>query len=221
MAGSRSGELRPVGISENWGEGAVVSHPESPVAVYYRFYEWNLFGAVRPGLHTQADKNQRVEATWEAESGLIEYPEQGVALTLEPADRGVDLALTVENHSDRDWPALAALVSCLNPGRQGGDPKQSALADREIHWHEDYHDRVRRRRPDGGRSVVNGDRLGGRARRPGAQPLVVSAPRRRGWPPRGRRAPHARGETLPARGGRRTGPRGLRAGVPLTGPTRG
>lgn len=154
---------------ENWGEGAVIRHGDSPAAMYYRFYEWNLFGAVRPGLHTQADKNQRVDSKWTDGSGVIEYPDHGLTLTLEPVENGVEMALRIDNHSGRDWSPLAALVPCLNPGREFEDPKYppladrdqertyyygrsglEPLADREIYWHEEYSDRVERQRPDEG-----------------------------------------------------------------------
>jgi len=157
--------------AENWGEGAVLRRREAPIAAYFRFYEWNLFGAVREGLHTQADRNQRAEATWDDDgtSAVIEYPDQGVSIALDLVETGVEMTLTVENRTERDWPALAALVPCLSPGRAAGDPEHPVLADpehertyfygrsglellvdREIHWHETYHDRVQDRRPDGG-----------------------------------------------------------------------
>lgn len=156
-------------LDENWGEGAVIRYRHGPKSIYYRFYEWNLFGAVHEGLHTQADKNQRVQARWMETSGVIEYPDHGVALTLELAGDGVDMTLTVENQSGHDWPALAALVPCLSPGRVRDDPKDPTLADaahtrtyyhgqsgleplddREIYWHEEYDDHVQQQRPDDG-----------------------------------------------------------------------
>jgi hypothetical protein len=158
-------------VDENWGEGAVLSHRDAPIAVYLRFYEWNLFGAVREGLHTQADRNQHVEATWDEDQqrGRIVYPDDGVSLDLEATATGVELTLTVVNRSSREWPRLAALVPCVSPGRESGRPKFERLADedrqhtyfygqsglepltdREVHWHEDARELVAEQRPPDG-----------------------------------------------------------------------
>jgi hypothetical protein len=159
------------GIDRNWGEGIVVRAPEGGPEMYLRFYEWSLFGAVREGLETQADRNQAFETTCDRAAGTatVEYPEGGVTLDLAAGDGAVEMRLSVTNRTERDWSPLAALVPCLNPGRDGGPPKTEALADlerartcyvgedglepladREVHWLAEYGDAIEERRPDDG-----------------------------------------------------------------------
>jgi hypothetical protein len=156
----------------DWGEGLLARAPDGRPSVFFRFYEWNLFGAVREGTATRADKSQAhvVNCDPKGRRGEITYPAHGVDLFADPGEESVALSLRVENRTGRDWPREAALIPCLNPGRTPEDTpvipeladSQRAntyycgadglarLADGRIHWHADYREAVAAHRPDGG-----------------------------------------------------------------------
>lgn len=145
----------------NWGEGVVIRRRDGP-RVFFRFYEFNLFGAVREGPFTKGDKELPHTATADGSEASITYPDHGVTIELEAAETGVDLSLTVENRTGRDWPDLATLDPCLNPGRDEtnaplvpelfdeeqrhtyyyGSSGLATLDGRTLHVHEDYYDAV-------------------------------------------------------------------------------
>lgn len=156
---------------ERWGTGIAISPRHDPdPTMYLRFYEWNLFGAVREGLHTQADRNQPMEARRDGDRATITYPEHDVSLDATVVDGGVDLRVTATNSGARDWPGLAAIVPCFSPGRtRDADPATERFADperrhtyyygrsgfepltgRDVHWMADCRDRIEERRPPDG-----------------------------------------------------------------------
>lgn len=145
----------------NWGEGIVVSRPGGP-RVFFRFYEYNVFGAVREGGFSMADKQQPHTATCGDGEATVDYPDHGVTIDLQAVETGVELSLQVANDSDRDWPAVASLDPCLNPGRDRtgvplvpdlvdgeerytyycGDDGLEPLDGQTLHVHEDHYDAV-------------------------------------------------------------------------------
>lgn len=125
----------------NWGEGIVIRRPESAIQIFFRFYEFNLFGAITDTGISQADKQQTVTATVleSGDRGVINYPNEGVSLSMTVVEHGVELALEITNRTQRDWPALASLDPCLNPGREGNDdPIVQEFADHD-RSHTFYH----------------------------------------------------------------------------------
>ena len=82
--------------------------------VYLWFYEWHMFDAVTPGQHTRGNWKNRAEVS-RLKAKLVNG-NPGVELEVKAVDDGAELKLTVTNRSKHDWPALASMVACFNPG---------------------------------------------------------------------------------------------------------
>jgi hypothetical protein len=147
-----------------WPLGVSLSDPDHPEAlIYFRFYEWHLFDAVRRGDHTHgiddwpwtiADDGRRaaIRSDW-------------LTLAVQVVDDGAELALSVTNRSDYDWPDIAAIIPCLGAeyNRHGLRPSAAffdddhertyylgpdgltPLAEREIHYAAEWLPAVRAR----------------------------------------------------------------------------
>ena len=78
------------------------------------FYEWHLFDAVTKGEHTSGTHNWEwaVDEKGEAAQMSAEW----LRLTINATESGAELALEITNTTDYDWPAIAAIIPCLNPG---------------------------------------------------------------------------------------------------------
>lgn len=98
-----------------WERGIGFESPvEKQMRVYVWFYEWHMFEARRPGQHTGGsyDWPKRVSSAGDrATTG----PED-LRLRAEAAPDGAVLTLQVTNRSGHDWPELAAVIPCFNPG---------------------------------------------------------------------------------------------------------
>lgn len=99
-----------------WSRGIAVSAPgEEGMSVYLWFYEWNMFDAVEPGQHTQGTTKHRRYVSDDGRTARIVSP-GGLELKATAEREAVNLALTVTNRSNHDWPKLAAIIPCFNPG---------------------------------------------------------------------------------------------------------
>ena len=105
-----------------WDRGVKLTSPtDEDLFAYLWFYEWNMFEAVRKGEHTTG------LADWKW--GLV--PTQSYAqtsgdwfdLSVTAVDDGAELLLKITNTTDRDWPEIAAIIPCFNPGYDG--PKRT------------------------------------------------------------------------------------------------
>lgn len=156
---------------DQWGTGVLVSprDTDGPM-MYFRFYEWNLFGAVREGLMTQADKSQPMTSEVSEQAIGLRYPDHCVRVEARPRETSIELVCTVGNTSDRTWHELASIVPCFNPGRTpDGTPQTESFADdtesstyflsgsgleqltgRSIHWIDDYREQIAKSEPEDG-----------------------------------------------------------------------
>src|SRR5262245_56617328 len=85
--------------------------------MYLWFYEWHMFDAVLPGQHTHSENGYRpATVTHAGQSATIESATPGIHLDVKATADGAEMTLTVKNESQQDWPALAAIIPCFNPG---------------------------------------------------------------------------------------------------------
>jgi hypothetical protein len=77
-------------------------------------YEWNLFDAVEKGEHAHgAVLPQRVIS---ADQKQATVSSAGIEFHFKAVGDGATVRLVITNRSDHDWPSLAALIPCFNPG---------------------------------------------------------------------------------------------------------
>jgi hypothetical protein len=111
---------------QEWQRGiAVESSAAAGMSMYLWFYEWTLFDAVRPGEHTPGFYDFYRELgrdhSWAViRSSIFE-------LTAVTTEDGADLSLHVTNLTDHDWPEIAAIIPCFNPGREEEGSAESRI----------------------------------------------------------------------------------------------
>jgi hypothetical protein len=156
-----------------WKRGIAIGPRDRPDRrLYLWFYEWHMFDAVERGLHTHApgSLDDLFDRAVSDDGTRATVDGSGVTLDAAVRDDGADLSLTVDNETERDWPGLASVVPCLNPGQtDDGTPASGCFADddhrhsyylgesglerldeREIHFLAPYREAVTDREPDEG-----------------------------------------------------------------------
>ncbi|MHC4996439.1 MAG: hypothetical protein ACYTGQ_15440 [Planctomycetota bacterium] len=102
-----------------WARGINVRIADQPdMKAWFWFYEWNMFDAVEPGQHTGGTflgNDIRVNDA-QTKGSVTVSPDLKVEVTAAPD--GAELLLTIRNHSRHDWPRLASIIPCFNPGPQ-------------------------------------------------------------------------------------------------------
>jgi len=151
-----------VRLSE-WQRGIRFESVEQPgMAMYLWFYEWNMFEAVQAGQHTHNDF-QRFAHHVRPDGREAELRSDDMVLKATAVHDGAALQLTVTNRSDHDWPDVAGIIPCFNPGPPDSRNRHFAntntyflAADgltrqvgREIHFNADLRDQINAR-PDQG-----------------------------------------------------------------------
>lgn len=103
-----------------WERGIAVTSPkQEDMTVYLWFYEWNMFDAIREGQNTRGTFKNEIYVAEDQSSGSIVSASLGFSLSVRAGADSADLALRITNQSDHDWPELASIIPCFNPG-----PKQ-------------------------------------------------------------------------------------------------
>jgi hypothetical protein len=98
-----------------WDRGVKVESRHEPSGfAYLWFYEWHLFDAVKSGEHTPGTSSWK----WQVDSSgvLAQMDSEWLKLKLEATVDGADMVLDITNISDHDWPEIAAIIPCFNPG---------------------------------------------------------------------------------------------------------
>lgn len=122
------------------------SQERNNLAIWLWFYEWNMFGAMRPGQHTAG--THEFSRAMTPGAGEVVISSSDITLAAVATPDGASLSLTVRNQTEAAFPPLAALVPCLSPGPDGAKTAQfrnretyfvgpnglEALVDREIHF---------------------------------------------------------------------------------------
>ena len=110
-------------ILGDWERGFLVASPvNQDVQIFIWFYEWHLFDAVLPGIHTHGPREWsgfRKSINESQTEGFME--KEGLRLDMKCVTDGAEMKLTVRNNSKHDWPEIAAIIPCFNPGP---DPKR-------------------------------------------------------------------------------------------------
>ncbi|MCZ6677511.1 MAG: hypothetical protein O7E52_09690, partial [Candidatus Poribacteria bacterium] len=98
-----------------WERGLAVKSPgQREMTLYLWFYEWNLFDAVHQGQHTPGRYDFPKQVNAEMNQAAIESHE--LSLAMDATEDGADMRLTAVNNSAHDWPEVAGIIPCFNPG---------------------------------------------------------------------------------------------------------
>jgi len=98
-----------------WERGFAVRSRQNPkIAAYLWFYEWNMFDAMQRGQHTHVDYERDRTLTKDGRLGVI--TSDALSLSVALTHDGADLNLTVTNRTEYDFPEIAAIIPCFNPG---------------------------------------------------------------------------------------------------------
>ncbi|MDA0347457.1 MAG: hypothetical protein O3C43_13025 [Verrucomicrobia bacterium] len=105
-----------------WDRGVKLTSPnDAGLYAYLWFYEWTLFDSVHKGEH----KGGASDWKWDLDSdgSLAKTTNDWFSLSATAVEDGAELKLTVTNTTDRDWPDIAGIIPCFNPGFDG--PKKT------------------------------------------------------------------------------------------------
>lgn len=105
-----------------WNRGIKLqSRKDTAGYAYLWFYEWHLFDAVKKGEHT----NGSWLWDWiiDDHHTLAKMDAKWLKLSISATENGADLSLQITNTTDYDWPEIAAIIPCLNPGGANRETK--------------------------------------------------------------------------------------------------
>ena len=98
-----------------WNRGVAVASPVlDDMRIYLWFYEWNMFEARSRGQHTKGA--YKWPRTVSPDGQLATIKANGATLTAEAVEDGAKLTLEITNQTDHDWPDIAGIIPCFNPG---------------------------------------------------------------------------------------------------------
>lgn len=98
-----------------WQKGiGVQSRSEPGMSVFLWFYEWNMFDAREQGIHTPGSFEFERSVNKAGTEAEILAPD--MRLVMKTVADGVELALEITNRSNHDWPDIAGIIPCFNPG---------------------------------------------------------------------------------------------------------
>ena len=111
--------VQPMKLSA-WERGIKVSSPADPKSfAHLWFYEWHMFDAITKGEHTRGKWDWKWRVNAKASEAVMDA--DWLKLTATARSDGADLKLEIENRSDHDWPEIAGMIPCFNPGSPVGD----------------------------------------------------------------------------------------------------
>jgi acetyl esterase/lipase len=127
-----AGTSSRVRLSE-WARGVSVDSVSDPeMRMYLWFYEWNMFEAMLPGQHTRGMWDNEVTVGPDRQSARVTSGFRGLSLDVQAVDDGAELMLTVTNLSEHDWPPLASVIACFNPGPE--QTRNAAFANEQTYF---------------------------------------------------------------------------------------
>ncbi|MHC4626681.1 MAG: hypothetical protein ACYTDV_06840 [Planctomycetota bacterium] len=117
-----------------WERGVKVeSRTDKALFAYFWFYEWHLFDAVAKGEHTQGSHKWKWNVN--ADSTLAQMDSGWLKMKVKATEDGATTTLEITNTSDHDWPEMAAIIPCFNPGNHAKPREQNRMFLDENHEH--------------------------------------------------------------------------------------
>jgi hypothetical protein len=102
-----------------WDRGIKVeSMADTTKFAYFWFYEWHLFDAIEKGEHTRGKWDWSWRVDTDGQSALLDAG--WLKLRMEAMAFGSNMQLEITNISAHDWPEIAAIIPCFNPGTDRG-----------------------------------------------------------------------------------------------------
>lgn len=157
FSGCAGSPSEPLVRLSKWERGLAVTSPhQQDMTVFLWFYEWNMFDAVLAGQHTNGTSDNEIRVDPDGRSGSVVSVPLGLELEMRSGVDSADMTLTVTNQSDHDWPQLASIIPCFNPGPLGNQNEQflntktffagpaglSPQVAREIHYNQELREAV-------------------------------------------------------------------------------
>jgi len=115
---------------EEWGRGfVIVPEADESRRMYFWFYEWNLFEAVKAGQHTPGCGKPVHDLANDSRSGTLTHDDLGLRISVTAVEDGAELLLEATNRTEHDWPDIAAVIPCFNPGKLEEVPETESFFD--------------------------------------------------------------------------------------------
>jgi len=116
-----------------WKRGIGVRSREDPKMVMYLwFYEWNMFDAMKPGQHTNGTFPIPRQVNETGNAAVIKSPELSLKMTA--GKDAVDLLLTIKNRTELDWPEIAGIIPCFNPGHPNSPDRTKSFVNKNTYF---------------------------------------------------------------------------------------
>ncbi|MHC4678140.1 MAG: hypothetical protein ACYTEK_05525 [Planctomycetota bacterium] len=168
---AKTGELMKL---TEWERGIKVeSRMDEKGFAYFWFYEWHLFDAVAKGEHTHGSHSWEWTVNEKGTAARMNSPWLKMKINATPD--GAIMTLNITNTTDHDWPDIAAIIPCFNPGNPRKAEEQNPIFldaqhrhtyflgrdgldlikgqyPREIHFNHEYHPAImswKKERDDG------------------------------------------------------------------------
>ena len=113
-----------------WERGIVVqSATDMDRFAYLWFYEWHMFDAVAEGEHTRG--SAQWQWTLSTDGQRAHLKSKSIQLQAQVKSDSVDLRLEITNESQHQWPEIASIIPCWNPGDGRTVPDNAQFLDQE------------------------------------------------------------------------------------------
>jgi hypothetical protein len=117
-----------------WERGVKVeSRTDKAGFAYFWFYEWHLFDAVAKGEHTHGTHQWKWNVN--AKGTQARMNSEWLKMKVRAVEDGAVMTLEITNTSDHDWPEIAAIIPCFNPGNPTKKAEQNQIFLDEKHEH--------------------------------------------------------------------------------------
>jgi len=120
---AKAGELMKL---TKWERGIKVeSRTDEKGFAYFWFYEWHLFDAVAKGEHTHGSHVWEWTVNEKGTAAQMNSPWLKMKINATPS--GAIMTLNITNTTDYDWPDIAAIIPCFNPGNPAKAQERNPL----------------------------------------------------------------------------------------------